>query len=247
MEDKNQEFIDAVNDNNVDRVKILLRDSRVDPSVNNNWAIKWAADRGLTGIVKALLNDGRVDPAAGNNYAIRWAAGGGHMEVVKALLNDGRADPSAENNNAIIWAAGSGLVEVVELLLQDPRVDWRVIKDNPLVKDLLKQQNEQMKNQLTTSYLHLQNKLTQTLDLGQTDKGQQTITKPILKSEMIKQMSYRGIYEELCSNIPPNIKIPPMKLIALANAMKIEYDFNNINWVELCAKVKIKLNLVVFH
>jgi len=309
MEDKNQEFIDAVKNNDVNQVKVLLNDERVDPSADDNYAIRYAAENGRSEVVRLLLQDGRVDPSADDNYAIRNAARNSNTEVVRLLLQDGRADPSAENNNVIIWAAGSGRegvvkmllqdgradptsnnnyairfaafnshpetvkvllqdprvdpssnnnfiikwasrsghTEIVELLLQDPRVDWRVIKDNPIVRNLLKQQNDQMKTQYIASYLSLENKTTRTLDLGKKDEGQQTLTKSVLKPVMLQQLSYRGFYEELCSNIPPNIKIPPMKLIALANALKIEYDFNNINWTELCAKVKASLHLVIFH
>jgi len=266
----------AAKNGHVETVKMLLKNDKLDPSYNNNYAIRLAAERGHTEVVKTLLQDSRVDPSAVNNYAIRKAAKNGHIEIVKILLQDGRADPSAQDNYAIRWASENGHIgvvklllqderidpaarnnyairlasylnrtEVVKILLQDPRVDWRVIKYNPIVQDLLNQQDEQMRNQYITSYLSLKKETTRTLDLGKTDEGQQTITKSLLEPAMLQQLSYRSLYEELCSAIPT--KIPPMKLIALANALKIEYNFHNINWTELCAKVKTKLNLVIFN
>ena len=42
-------------------VKALLSDPRVDPSANNNCAIKWASRYGYTETVRVLLSDPRVD------------------------------------------------------------------------------------------------------------------------------------------------------------------------------------------
>jgi len=308
MENLNS-LMNAVKFNNVDKVKILLQNKWVDPSAQNNYAIRLAAERGHTEIVKLLLQDGRADPSVNNNYAIglsaqnghievvelllqderidpgdddnyaigsaskyghievvklllqnprvdpsdddnyaiRNAAKNGHTEVVRLLLQDGRSDPSAKNNQAIRNAAVYGHTAIVRFLLQDPRVDWRVVKDNPIVQDLLNRQNQEMKDQYIASYLSLKKETTRTLDLGRTDEGQQTLAKSLLNPSTVKRISYEGFYEELCSNIPPNIKIPPMKLIALADALKIKYDFNNINWTELCAKVKTSLHLIIFH
>jgi ankyrin repeat protein len=73
-----------------------LKDSRIDPSAENNWAIRYAAAKGKLEVVKYLmsLKDSRIDPAANNNYAIQYAAARGHLEVVKYLmsLEDSRID-----------------------------------------------------------------------------------------------------------------------------------------------------------
>ena len=71
-------------------VRLLLSDKRVDPSVNNNYAIRWASRKGHPEVVRALLLDGRVDPSAYNNYAIQWASRNGHAEVVRLLFSDER-------------------------------------------------------------------------------------------------------------------------------------------------------------
>ncbi len=85
-------------------VNRLLR--HVDPSANDNEAIRSAAWKGHLDVVNRLLNDPRVDPSADHNYAIRWAASFGNLAVVNRLLEDTRVDPSANDNQAIRWAAG---------------------------------------------------------------------------------------------------------------------------------------------
>ena len=103
-------------------VKRLL-DSGVDPSVNNNEAIRKASENGHTEVVKVLLADNRVDPSVRDNEAIREASYKDHSEIVKVLLADDRVDPSADNNKAIRWASYYGHSEVVKVLLADDRVD----------------------------------------------------------------------------------------------------------------------------
>ena len=58
--DFNQIFQIASNNGHLDIVKLLLNDSRVDPSDRNNYAIRIASQYGHTEIVKLLLNDSRV-------------------------------------------------------------------------------------------------------------------------------------------------------------------------------------------
>ena len=71
----------------------LLRDGRVDPSAENNDAIRLASERGHRDVVELLLGDDRVDPSAENNSAIRFASRRGHSEVMMLLLKDKRVNP----------------------------------------------------------------------------------------------------------------------------------------------------------
>ena len=50
-------------------VKILMQDERVDPSADDNWAIRYASGNGRLEIVKILTQDKRVDPSAESNLA----------------------------------------------------------------------------------------------------------------------------------------------------------------------------------
>ncbi len=109
----------------VDKVKILLKDRRVDPRSEDNKAIRIASQNGHLGVVKELLKDSRVDPSAEDNKAIQMASENGHLKVVKELLKDSRVDPGGDNNWAIHFASENGHLGVVKELLKDPRVDPR--------------------------------------------------------------------------------------------------------------------------
>lgn len=61
----------AVNSDNFQAIREILKDPRVDPSAKSNAVFCTAADKGRSGIVVELLHDTRVDPAANNNFAIR--------------------------------------------------------------------------------------------------------------------------------------------------------------------------------
>ncbi|PRP85253.1 putative ankyrin repeat protein [Planoprotostelium fungivorum] len=104
-------------------VELLLRDHRVDPSVKDNHAIRWASSGGYTQLVRLLLSHHQVDPAAGCNEAIRGASIRGHTDIVKLLLSSPRTDPSDANNLAIIRASTEGHIDIVGLLLKDDRVN----------------------------------------------------------------------------------------------------------------------------
>jgi hypothetical protein len=51
---------------------ILLGDSRVNPGIQNNYAIRLASQNGHLQIVERLLEDTRVNSGDSNNDAIRW-------------------------------------------------------------------------------------------------------------------------------------------------------------------------------
>ncbi len=105
--------------------------NKIDPSANDNWAIKYASENGYISIVKLLLNlplERGVDPSAGDNLAIIYASMNGYVLTVKLLLglplknkvHDLRVDPSANYNEAIRFASQNGHTSVVKLLLELP-------------------------------------------------------------------------------------------------------------------------------
>lgn len=104
-------------------VLFLLKNKKVDPSVDDNYLIQIASECGQIEVVKELLKDSRVDPAAENNYAIQAAAEGGHSKVVKLLLQDPRVDPAVNDNYPLQVACDKGHVSVVKKLAKDNRVD----------------------------------------------------------------------------------------------------------------------------
>ena len=90
-----EQLIKAVRLDRADIVAIMIGDSRVDPSTDNNYAIRLASRYGHVEVVKVLLQDPRVDTSADDNAAIRWASENRRVEVVKVLLQDPRVNPSA--------------------------------------------------------------------------------------------------------------------------------------------------------
>ena len=88
----NNEFINAVETGNIDKVRLLLENPEIDPATNNNEAIRVASGRGHTEVVRMLLADPRTNPASNNNYPIRLASKNGHTEIVKLLLADPRTE-----------------------------------------------------------------------------------------------------------------------------------------------------------
>ena len=57
--DLNKIFIK--NCSKIETVRFLLRDSRVDPSAEDNYAIKWSSENGHTEIVKLLLESSKIN------------------------------------------------------------------------------------------------------------------------------------------------------------------------------------------
>ncbi len=55
----------------LEAVRSLLQDPRVDPSAERNYSIRMASLNGHLEVVKLLLQDSRVDPSDIDNYAIR--------------------------------------------------------------------------------------------------------------------------------------------------------------------------------
>lgn len=141
-------FLTAVQQGNEIYVRRTIKD--IDPTINENFAIKEASELGYTNIVRVLLADGRVDPTDDDNFSLRVASEGGHSDIVKLLLRDPRVsskpidgvilqnfimfhnpdmvklllqyvDPS--DNYAIQLAVREQDPEILQILLDDPRVD----------------------------------------------------------------------------------------------------------------------------
>ena len=72
----------------IEQVKIGLKDPNIDPSERKKYAIRYARSHGRLEVVKLLLDDKRVDPSADKNWAIRFASENGYTEIVNILLDD---------------------------------------------------------------------------------------------------------------------------------------------------------------
>lgn len=94
----------------------------VDPSTQQNTAIRIASEFGSLEIVDRLLQDPRVNPTDKNNSALNLASSRGHVKVVDRLLKDSRVDPSVGDSHALYCAVMNRRTKVIERLLEDPRV-----------------------------------------------------------------------------------------------------------------------------
>ena len=86
----------------------------VDVHTHNDYAFRWAVERGHTEIVKILLKAG-ADVHTNNDEVLCLAIGGGHTEIVKILLKTG-VNVHADNDYALRLAATYGHTEIVKIL-----------------------------------------------------------------------------------------------------------------------------------
>lgn len=120
----NSAFLEAVKNENIDRMRELITEQGVNPAANDNYALRYAAENGYVGVVKELLAlplDRGVNRDA-LNTALQKAAFNGHVRVVKELLAlplDRGVAPYALNN-ALRASARDGYVGVVKELLALP-------------------------------------------------------------------------------------------------------------------------------
>lgn len=106
----------------VEMIKILILDERIELSAQYNILIVCACLYGLLEIVNILLEDPKVDPSAERNKPIILAARKCHGKIVERLLKDKRVDPAVDGNKIIRRAANCHYLSIVEMLLKDKRV-----------------------------------------------------------------------------------------------------------------------------
>jgi hypothetical protein len=132
-------------------VQALLSDPRVDPSENENEALRCAVEGGFTDIVRLLVANPKVQEMEHNiwsRYFIDRAISASHvetvtfmltvvevehvmliiairsssLEMISLLMRQDGLDPSRDNNHALREARRRRRVDVEELLLSDVRV-----------------------------------------------------------------------------------------------------------------------------
>lgn len=120
----------AVESGDDEVVKFFIEDLSIDPSLDDNYAIKTAAENDYLSLVELLLKDLRIDPGADDNYSLRLAIENDYFDIFKLLIEDPRVDTGSNNNAAIRFAFSAyGLerdeesFDIVKFLLKDPRVD----------------------------------------------------------------------------------------------------------------------------
>jgi hypothetical protein len=88
---------------NIDFVKFLIQHEKVDPSYDNNAAIRSAAQKGYLDITQFLLEDSRIDPSGFYNYAISDADKYGYTNIIKLLWNDSRVKSTLKEHNSKLY------------------------------------------------------------------------------------------------------------------------------------------------
>lgn len=200
-------------------LEILLQGPNFDPSMDNNKAIILASEFGRLDLVEKLLKDPRVDPSALSNEALFRAVSEGWKEIVQILLKDEKVDPSDKYNAAFkeaVKKAGKSKVykEISKLLLSDYRVEWRFFHSK-MKNELYQDEKNELKDFLTTSYLSLR-RVTPTINIENEEKS-------LIPNPIFKKIVYEGVKTDLCSAIKKG-NVPPMKLVALAEILKIPYN-----------------------
>ena len=121
--DVNNEFLQAVNDNDIEGVKKALNSgANVNATGEDNWIpLVYAYANGYIELVKILLIKGaNVNVKNNSGYtALIAASDAGHIEIVKTLLLKG-ADVNMKdknNNTALMSASFKGHIEIVKMLL----------------------------------------------------------------------------------------------------------------------------------
>jgi hypothetical protein len=97
-------FEAACAEGNCDTVKSLLKDCRVDPAHDNNFALRCACENGHIDIVKILLADNRLKPEGKESLSIQYARENDHDEIVRLLENHflpGRKIIDGDNPNTV--------------------------------------------------------------------------------------------------------------------------------------------------
>jgi hypothetical protein len=100
---RQEKFELAVENNDVIKVKLLLKKMFVNPSIYNNQAIEISSKNGYTDIVELLLKDKRVNPTEDNNYAIIGAFKNKQNNVVTLLWNDQRVKDTLKKSDTKIY------------------------------------------------------------------------------------------------------------------------------------------------
>tara|TARA_B100000073_G_scaffold228540_1_gene190633 strand:- start:1011 stop:1445 length:435 start_codon:yes stop_codon:yes gene_type:complete len=97
------QFQEAVEQNNIEKVKVFLGNKKLDPSFNRNICVKYAVNKGFSEIVKLLLKDNRVDPACTKNYAITTAYDNKYFDIVNLLWKNQKIKDTLKDNNPMLY------------------------------------------------------------------------------------------------------------------------------------------------
>lgn len=128
--DIQNKFYTFIKENDIENVKSLLKNKKVDVSAEDNWAIELASTSGHFDIVKLLLDDKRVDPTDNRNWTIQSTYKKAYYDILD----------SVNKKNFNIFSFNNEYVNIIKLLWKDERVKSSLKNDDDeLYEELIKQ------------------------------------------------------------------------------------------------------------
>ena len=100
----------------------MVREKKIDPSLDGDQALIETSRRGEMDTVQFLLRDRRVNAATRQNLPLCFASENGHIDVINCLLREVGVKP----NEAIRFASTAGQKKVVKILLHDPGINRNI-------------------------------------------------------------------------------------------------------------------------
>ena len=100
---KQDEFNNAVHNNDIKNATLLIKDNDVNPANNNNYAICEASKLGNFDIVVLLLKDERVDPSVNYNESTFWANNNEYYNILEVIWKDQRVKNTLVNDDLSLY------------------------------------------------------------------------------------------------------------------------------------------------
>ena len=100
---KERELEEAIQQNDINKVKLLLNNTNFNPIVEPSFNLVNASNSGFIDIIKLLLNDNRIDASQGNNWAIRSSYKRKQYHSVLVLWQDERVKKSLQNDDLKLY------------------------------------------------------------------------------------------------------------------------------------------------
>lgn len=94
----------------------------IDPTTDNNYALRHASKNGCIDIVQLLVKDPRVNLNDENGSPLLHAVANGHIRIVKLLLEEEHTDPTLGYLRSLKAAYHFGHSDILEMLIQDSRI-----------------------------------------------------------------------------------------------------------------------------
>ncbi len=124
-------FYTFIEQNDIENVKLFLKNKKIDVSAEDNWAIELASTNGHFDIVELLLNDKRVDPSDNRNWVIQATYKKAYYKIFDSI----------NNKNFNIFSFNNEYVNIIKLLWKDERVKSSLKNDDDELYDKLIKQD----------------------------------------------------------------------------------------------------------